>query len=171
MKRTTNAFTLIELLVVIAIIMVLAGLLFPALNAAREKAKWTKAKTEVKQLELAWKSVLSDYRTWTLAVVTTGNNMKMGTTQASYLAGGNTKGAFYMEFDQASFNTSGDFVDPWYKTADGGSDVHAYQISLGDSQVSVPGDGTLYRSVAVWSRGKDGVDNASPVGDDVTSWK
>jgi general secretion pathway protein G len=153
MKKTEiKGFTLVEMLVVIAIIGILMALLFPAFTTVMKKAKITKSKAEISQIELAWKQYLIDYKQFP---DTMEGESLMDENAIEILAGNNRRQTTYMELDPDE-----PYQDPWQNT---------YNVSL---STSIPQDAyygaDVYKQVLVWSYGPDETENTK---DDIKNWK
>jgi len=155
-----KAFTLVELLVVIAIIGILAAMVTPMFFSVKERAKEAKARVEVKALEVAFKSYLDTYKVWPNSGG--GNLFSDGPIDDVILKAlrgdrsprANAQGIAFYEF-----HSSNDANDVW---------GNPYQVMFDnnyDNKIDNKPD--VYRSIIVWSTGKDITDDK----DDVCSWK
>ena len=74
-------FTLIELLIVISIIAILAGLLLPALNASRERARTISCTGNLRQIGMMFNNYAADYDGYTLPQKTWVSDYKWGASK------------------------------------------------------------------------------------------
>lgn len=146
-----RAFTLIELLVVIGIIAILLGIVVPMYSSVREKAKYTKAKVAVKNLETAFKAYLDHYRVWPKAFGQ-GAAQEIDENVVKILRGENDDKIAFYEFE--STNSANGALDPWSNPYEPASTWKAYRVQVDkyDNKIDVDGQ-LLYRTVIVWSVG------------------
>ena len=76
--RRCGIFTLIELLIVIAIIAILAAMLLPALNMAKQKALSVSCKNQLKTFGVVESLYVNDYKEYMLTVWDSVNNYLLG---------------------------------------------------------------------------------------------
>ena len=174
----SRGFTLIELLVVISIIAILAGMVMPMFYSAKERAREAKAKIAVKALETAFKSYLDTYKVWPSAWVA-GTMAPIDGQIFRALRGDNlpieNKDAIaFFEFESYTNSAGMDPTtawDPWSNPSDPAT-WDRYYVAFDndyDNKITLGGQ-DIYRSVVVWSVGKDRQQDYGG-GDDVASWK
>lgn len=155
-----SAFTLVELLVVISIIAILLGIILPAYFSIREKARYTKTKVTVKNLETAFKAYLDQYRVWPTEFGS-GENKEINADIVAILRGtdknANKDGYVFYEIDAT--NSAGAYLDPYTTYQDLNIETpYRFRVDENyDNKITVDGQ-DLYRTVIVWSVGTNRTD-------------
>lgn len=165
-RKAAAGFTLLEMLVVVAILMLLAGLILAAINAARDRAKHLKVKQAVVQLKTALDAYYADYSGFPHITeensilgpyYVTGQELIQTLRGRENYNNQNPRRISYMDFHRDTET----FKDPW---------GNLYRVSFDDDyngSVVIPG-GVQPVSVAAWSAGEDGQDGTD---DDIKTWR
>jgi len=193
-----KGFTLLELMVVIAIIVVLAGLLFPAVQSILDRAKKVQAKNDLTQIVTAVNAFYTEYGRYPLD--------SSVTTDKKYGPEGDSSSAIFSELRNAgsvTINTrqivfmsppedpsqpspkgkigsDGQFHDPWgtaYNVEIDGDYTNAIETNPYPDGDGSAGATPLRLGVIAWSYGKDqakgtkGGSSNFKNSDDVISWQ
>lgn len=150
MNRSANrlrGFTIVELLVVIAIIAILVAMLLPAIQSAREAARLTQCKNNLRQLGLALQSHDSAHGYFPLGVVATDDNLQNGKHSGF---------VFLLPFlEENSLFESYDQSQPW--TSDANLAVEATRLQVlacPSNSAEVPQQGNISAAATVYSFSK-----------------
>ncbi len=149
--RRREAFTLIELLVVIAIIAILIALLLPAVQQAREAARRTECKNNLKQLGLAMHNYHDTMRCFPPGHVQPGTLWNSCTLMSNGVAVPDTNARSW---------GWGTFLLPYIEQA-------ALFATLKPDGCRMPNEGTLFGGVALLQRKIPAYRCPSDVGGDV----
>jgi len=189
--KKQNAFTLIELITVIAIIMVLMGLLFPAINFAKLAAQKAQAKNDLSQIITAVNAYYTEYGkypitsgsgnvTYGVATGAVGTNDQLfnvlqltNTANQSNVITLNPRGIVFISIPAAknsaspkagvttSGGSAGAWYDPWGSQYNVTIDGGYANQIANPYSTDNPGGTSLNVGVIAWSNGKDKTQGAA----------